>query len=429
MAPRPVLSPFITRASLTPDGPRLEACSAPDAAGRQAILSALDRLGIAVGPEECAIGLGAPDPGWAKVAVMAIDALGFAGGGSVTLTDLHVVLVAGDAVPQARFAKAAEQLAATLPDTFRLTSFARDRDGAPVAAAAAAPPVFSATRSPEGVVILRGPVGGAAQRAMVESLAAAQFGADPHLSFQPHPDLPAGWPLRVMAGLEAFDAVETGRLIVTATGVSLNGRTGDETAARRVSARLVESLGEDVEVQVNLVYDEALDPEAALPTPRECVDRVNDVLARTKITFAPGSTDLDATALRVTDRIANILRECPDARMEIGGHTDSQGRAEMNLDLSQARADAVYDALLGRRVLMSNLSARGYGEKRPVADNGTEDGREANRRIEFVLLEPGPDGDAAAEAGDTDDDAAQAGDAAQGGTDDAAAAGGGDDAE
>jgi prophage endopeptidase len=71
--------------------------------------------------------------------------------------------------------------------------------------------------------------------------------------------------------------------------------------------------------------------------------------------------------------------------MEIGGHTDSQGREEMNLGLSQSRADAVLNGLLARGVLVSNLTARGYGETRPIADNETEEGRERNRRIEFRL--------------------------------------------
>ena len=71
--------------------------------------------------------------------------------------------------------------------------------------------------------------------------------------------------------------------------------------------------------------------------------------------------------------------------MEIAGHTDSQGREVMNLSLSQARADAVLNAIMARRVLVSNLSAKGYGESQPIADNESETGREANRRIEFTL--------------------------------------------
>ena len=89
--------------------------------------------------------------------------------------------------------------------------------------------------------------------------------------------------------------------------------------------------------------------------------------------------------------LADVLRRCPGIRMEIGGHTDSQGRDESNLALSQARAEAVLLALQGRQVDVSGLVAKGYGETVPIADNETEAGREANRRIEFVPIgQPAP---------------------------------------
>ena len=69
--------------------------------------------------------------------------------------------------------------------------------------------------------------------------------------------------------------------------------------------------------------------------------------------------------------------------MEIGGHTDSQGRESTNQRLSQGRAEAVLDALHARGVPLSRMVAQGYGESRPIADNGDEAGRAANRRIEF----------------------------------------------
>jgi OOP family OmpA-OmpF porin len=90
------------------------------------------------------------------------------------------------------------------------------------------------------------------------------------------------------------------------------------------------------------------------------------------------------------DDIAEILRDCGDIRIEIGGHTDSQGREEMNESLSQERAQAVLNELRARRVLTSSFTAKGYGESQPIADNDTEEGREANRRIEFRLLRPQP---------------------------------------
>jgi hypothetical protein len=109
------------------------------------------------------------------------------------------------------------------------------------------------------------------------------------------------------------------------------------------------------------------------------------VQEESKIVFEPGSVEISEAAGEILDRIAEILPDCLHVPMEIGGHTDSQGREEMNLGLSQSRADAVLNGLLARGVLVSNLTARGYGETRPIADNETEEGRERNRRIEFRL--------------------------------------------
>ena len=88
------------------------------------------------------------------------------------------------------------------------------------------------------------------------------------------------------------------------------------------------------------------------------------------------------------DDIAEVLKNCGDIRLEIQGYTDSQGRESMNLSLSQSRAESVLNELRARRVLTSSFVAKGYGEENPIADNKTEEGREANRRIEFRLIQP-----------------------------------------
>ena len=108
-------------------------------------------------------------------------------------------------------------------------------------------------------------------------------------------------------------------------------------------------------------------------------------MQRRKITFAPGSTEIDADANQTVEALAEILKGCPELRIEISGHTDSQGSEEGNRALSQARAEAVLIALQGRRAPVTLMTAVGYGEARPIADNGTEEGREANRRIEITL--------------------------------------------
>jgi OOP family OmpA-OmpF porin len=118
--------------------------------------------------------------------------------------------------------------------------------------------------------------------------------------------------------------------------------------------------------------------------------------------FEPGSGTLDASAADVLDSIAIMIADCPDLQLEIQGYTDSQGRESMNQALSQTRAQSVLTALQDRRILTKGFVAVGYGESKPIADNETQEGRDANRRIEFVQVMPETEeqteGDAEADA-------------------------------
>jgi outer membrane protein OmpA-like peptidoglycan-associated protein len=84
-------------------------------------------------------------------------------------------------------------------------------------------------------------------------------------------------------------------------------------------------------------------------------------------------------------KIATILNQFGEMKILIEGHTDSIGSDEYNLGLSKRRAQAVYDFLVSQDVAAARLSAEGYGESRPVADNGTEEGRQKNRRVDLVI--------------------------------------------
>jgi OOP family OmpA-OmpF porin len=197
--------------------------------------------------------------------------------------------------------------------------------------------------------------------------------------------LPDGWPVRVFAGLQALAEVEEGTLLVRPDTVRVTGVTGSLESRGRITQILSGQLGPGQTFRVDVRYDEALDPIASLPTPEECVADVNRVISRTKITFTPASAEIATSARPVLDELAAILVACPPMQLEIAGHTDAQGSEGGNKALSQARAEAVLLALQGRRVDISGMTAEGYGEATPIADNKTEDGRETNRRIEFVL--------------------------------------------
>ena len=88
-------------------------------------------------------------------------------------------------------------------------------------------------------------------------------------------------------------------------------------------------------------------------------------------------------------RVADYLRDHPDRNVLIEGHTDSTASDTYNLALSQRRANAVEDFLIAQGVDPTRIEARGYGEQLPVATNDTAAGRQQNRRVELVVLEPG----------------------------------------
>jgi len=196
--------------------------------------------------------------------------------------------------------------------------------------------------------------------------------------------------VRVLAALEALHELTEGSVVVQPDLIQLTGVTGNAEASDVVSRILSSRLGEDLRLELDLRYDRRLDPVLGLPTGPECVASLNAVLEHAKIAFEPGSSVIDAAAGDTLDQLAALMKNCADFRMEVEGHTDSQGRDEFNQELSQDRAKAVVDALMQRRVLIGNLQARGYGETQPIADNETEEGREANRRIAFVLLDATP---------------------------------------
>ena len=202
----------------------------------------------------------------------------------------------------------------------------------------------------------------------------------------------------MLTALEAMQFLHNGVASVTADNIEISGDTGTKDAQSRMARVLSEKLESGAAFALKVTYSEALDPQASIPTPEECIELIDEAGNKRKITFAPSSTNFEDEAVETIDRIAEILRDCTGVRIEIGGHTDSQGRDVMNDQLSQARADAVLNAIMARRVLVSNLSAKGYGETQPIADNDTETGREANRRIEFRLVSD----DEAAEEAPTD---------------------------
>lgn len=104
------------------------------------------------------------------------------------------------------------------------------------------------------------------------------------------------------------------------------------------------------------------------------------------IFFAWNSAELQPESFAELNKLLSFMRENPEVRIEVSGHTDNTGSPEYNLKLSLNRAKVVADYLIKNGMDPSRIVARGYGEKQPVAGNDTEEGRALNRRTEFRIL-------------------------------------------
>jgi outer membrane protein OmpA-like peptidoglycan-associated protein len=116
-----------------------------------------------------------------------------------------------------------------------------------------------------------------------------------------------------------------------------------------------------------------------------CQTLMRQASANGTINFARANADLTTDSAQTLRDLAQIANECPSFKIQIEGHTDSEGTDERNQRLSDRRARAVADFLAQNGVDPRRMTTVGYGATRPIADNSTAAGRAKNRRIEFTV--------------------------------------------
>lgn len=117
----------------------------------------------------------------------------------------------------------------------------------------------------------------------------------------------------------------------------------------------------------------------------ECITRFDTLSQTGAINFSFGSSELDPVSYPLLETLRQIVERCPSLRIIVGGHTDSSGPEESNLQLSSARAESVTRYLLLEGVSAERIRSVGYGESRPLVTNDTRRNRARNRRIEFTI--------------------------------------------
>jgi OOP family OmpA-OmpF porin len=127
------------------------------------------------------------------------------------------------------------------------------------------------------------------------------------------------------------------------------------------------------------------EPAPAPPAPPPIQERERIVLRGVNFEFDRAEVRADAAV--ILDEAARLLRENPDVRVRIDGHTDATGPEAYNQGLSERRAGAVKNHLVENGVSADRLSTQGFGESEPIAGNDTRDGRALNRRVELKVLD------------------------------------------
>jgi len=388
-APRPVISPYSFILDVA--APEAAVCAAQDEVEATKIATKVERLiGLSI---KCDVGIGAPSTHWREAVDAGLNALAGLGGGRLEIVNANITLTSPVGVSLQDFEIISQVLRFGLPDGFSLEAKSTEAPARRVEAEVQ-PMEFTATLDAQGNAVIEGAVKDTLTREVVMRYSEAKFGygrVEDRMWLDEA--LPDGWQVRVFRLIEALAVLNEGSATMTAEGLDIGGDAGFENPDEELGKLLTGAYSAE-ETTLDISYTEPVGGEGGRGLdPRICVSRITKILSENSIVFAPSSAVISDPSIPTIEAIAALLTQCREARIEIGGHTDSQGREEMNRALSQGRADAVLDALLAQNLLLGDISAKGYGESEPIADNGSEAGRAANRRIEFKLLraeEPAP---------------------------------------
>ncbi len=181
-----------------------------------------------------------------------------------------------------------------------------------------------------------------------------------------------------------------GALIGAAAGAVVGLISGDDAVERRQRALIGAGVGALAGGSIGLYMDKQ---EAKLRAELEgtgvSVTRIGDNITLNmpgNITFATNSSDLSPAFFDVLNSVGKVLAEYDKTVVEVAGHTDSTGTEDYNQQLSERRATSVSTYLQAQGVMAQRMITVGMGEMRPVADNNTPEGRQANRRVEITMV-------------------------------------------
>lgn len=218
---------------------------------------------------------------------------------------------------------------------------------------------------------------------------------------------PNGFADGVKAALTQLARLASGSATLTNTALNVTGEAAQAAAAEQLRGALASALPPGFTGQANVTVKAPPPPPPAPPpapqpsgiivpslppvvlsaVARQCQDRFSQMLASEKIQFASGSADIQEASNALLRALAEEAKRCPAARIDVEGHTDSDGAPDANRLLSERRATAVVVRMVDFGIERHRLVPRGFGQTRPLAANDTPENKARNRRIEFVVSE------------------------------------------
>ena len=193
---------------------------------------------------------------------------------------------------------------------------------------------------------------------------------------------------------EPLSRTQKGSLIVTgagaAAGAALGQAIGRDTKSTLIGAGIGAAVGG---LSGGLIGNYMDKQEAAMRQEFSAVEGASvqrdlDTLAvnfKSDLLFDVNSNAVKAGAYDELARVAKVVNQYPQTTLTIAGHTDSTGKADYNQKLSERRAEAVKNALVGQGVAASRINTIGYGPSKPIGDNHTESGKAMNRRVNIYI--------------------------------------------
>lgn len=378
-AAKPV-SPYVWSASREPTSGITLSGYVPSRAVMEGLLQDAEAIAPGEVKNELMLGTGEPSGDWADVVRQSLIYLDQLERGSVEIVDSELIVRGVAANDQLRDSLTSSMLSVQAP----YSAIADIRSAG-----------LWRARHMSGELVLSGIVSSQSERNEINALANEYFRDRVRDDMIVQASDVGNWLLPVRQSLPHFARFQSGELTFAPSegGFRIDGEATDSVLTFLNQDLAVADSPWAIELDLKEVapFSDFATPVDFNHTDRSsvCQNAFQSVLVDNRIVFEAGSAELRRESGAALDQILDVARRCHDLEVQVQGHTDGYGNRASNIRLSEARAAAIVDYLVARGVSEDRFDAVGFGPDQPVATNDTVDGRSANRRIEFRVLERG----------------------------------------